>query len=52
MSKPWGFCGATQFAVEKEGAAKMIKRTITTSLMATMMLLIRADSWTPVTSNA
>src|ERR1700730_7830130 len=52
MNDPAGLLGVTQFAVLKEGAAKMINSAMTASFTATMKLLNRADSRMPTTSNA
>ena len=48
MKSPAGFFAVIQCAVETCGAAAAMNSTMMTSLMATMTLLTRADSWTPM----
>ena len=51
MKSPAGLFAVTQCAVETSGAATAMNSTMMTSLMATMTLLTRADSWMPMTSS-
>ena len=52
INAPAGLLDVTQLAVLKAGAAQTMKSPMTASFTATMMVLTRADSRMPTTSNA
>ena len=52
MKAPSGLPGVTQCPVLTKGAAAMMKMTMMASLITTMTLLSRADSWIPTTRSA